>query len=74
MSASSLNALFEPAGRCVTPDDYARLCGPVVFARFITREPVTDQFIDTLIAAWSADALTHPTISAEHRASTPRDK
>src|ERR1700682_4943616 len=50
---AALNTLLAPTGRCVTPDDYARLCGPVIFQRFIAREPVTDRFLDTLVAAWS---------------------
>jgi len=49
----ALNALLEPAGRCVTPDDYSRLCGPVVFGRVIARETISDEFIDDLVAAWS---------------------
>lgn len=50
----ALNALLESSGRRVTPDDYARLCGPVIFQRFIAREPVTDDFLDVLVAGWSA--------------------
>jgi AcrR family transcriptional regulator len=53
----ALNALLEPTGRRVSPDDYARLCGPVLFQRFIAREPVTDQFLDALLAAWCADVF-----------------
>lgn len=49
-----LNALLEPSGHSVSSHDYIRLCGPVIFGRLIAREPVTDQFIDSLVAAWSA--------------------
>jgi AcrR family transcriptional regulator len=49
----ALNDLLEPSGPCITPDEYTRLCGPVIFQRFIAREPVTDQFIDDLVAGWS---------------------
>ena len=52
----ALNALLEPTGHRVGPDDYARLCGPVIFQRFIAREPVTDRFLDTLVATWAAGA------------------
>ncbi|MET0456164.1 MAG: TetR/AcrR family transcriptional regulator [Mycobacterium sp.] len=48
----ALNALVAPSGRQVTPDDYARLCGPVIFRRLIAREVVTDLFIDVLVADW----------------------
>jgi hypothetical protein len=71
MNASFLNALLEPVGRCVTPDDDARLCRPAIFARSITGEPATDQFIDTLVVAWSTDALTHPGSSTMARSATP---
>jgi hypothetical protein len=50
---NALNSLLESSGRRVTPDDYTRLCGPVIFQRFIAREPVSDQFIDDLVARWS---------------------
>ena len=53
----ALNDLLEPTGRRVTPEDYARLCGPVIFQRFIARVPVTDRFIDTLVATWSMDTV-----------------
>jgi len=49
----ALNSLLEPTGRCVTPDDYSRLCGPVIFGRVIARETISDEFIDDLVAAWS---------------------
>jgi AcrR family transcriptional regulator len=52
----ALNALLEPTGARVSPDDYARLCGPVIFQRFIAREPVTDLFLDTLVTGWAAGA------------------
>jgi len=49
----ALSALLEPSGRCVTADDYSRLCGPVIFGRVIAREDISDQFIDDLVTAWS---------------------
>lgn len=49
----ALNHLLESAGLCVTSEQYAQLCGPVIFQRFVAREPVTDQFIDDLVARWS---------------------
>jgi AcrR family transcriptional regulator len=49
----ALNALLEPAGRCVTPEDYSRLSGPVIFGRVIARETITDEFIDELVTEWS---------------------
>jgi AcrR family transcriptional regulator len=50
----ALNQLLEPSGVQVSPEEYARLCGPVIFQRFLTRERVTDQFIDDLVAGWSS--------------------
>jgi hypothetical protein len=50
----ALNQLLEPSGLQVGPEEYARLCGPVIFQRFRTRERVTDQFIDDLVAGWSS--------------------
>lgn len=49
----ALNRLLEPSGVTLDPDQYARLCGPVLFQRFFAREPVTDQLIDQLVATWS---------------------
>jgi AcrR family transcriptional regulator len=61
---SALNTLLEPAGVCVTPEDYARLCGPVIFGRVIAREPITDLFIDDLVAAWSQSKMADQTNQA----------
>ncbi len=60
----ALNGLLEPSGLCVSAEDYTRLCGPVIFQRFLARAPVTDQFIDDLVAGWS------PTRRARHATST----
>lgn len=49
----ALNHLLEPSGIRVTPDEYTRLCGPVIFQRFLAREPVTNRFIDDLVDGWS---------------------
>lgn len=49
----ALNHLLEPSGVSVDADQYARLCGPVLFQRFFAREPATDQFIDDLVSDWS---------------------
>lgn len=50
----ALNRLLEPSGVTLDSDQYARLCGPVLFQRFFAREPAGDQLIDQLVAAWSA--------------------
>lgn len=52
---AALNHLLEPSGVIIDADQYARLCGPVLFRRFFAREPVTDRFIDRLVTAWSTD-------------------
>ncbi|MEU0008006.1 hypothetical protein ABZ079_28010 [Streptomyces sp. NPDC006314] len=48
----ALNQLLAPSGVSIDADEYARLCGPLVCRRFISREPVTDQFIETLAATF----------------------
>jgi AcrR family transcriptional regulator len=50
-----LNHLLEPSGVILDADQYARVCGPVLFQRFFAREPIRDQLIEQLIATWSAD-------------------
>jgi AcrR family transcriptional regulator len=52
---AALNELLASSDYSVSPDDYARLCGPVIFKRFVAREQVTDEFLDTLVAGWAAD-------------------
>jgi AcrR family transcriptional regulator len=52
---ATLNALLASCDYRVSTDDYARLCGPVIFKRFVAREQVTDEFLDTLVAGWAAD-------------------
>lgn len=50
----ALNALLEPTGRHVDPDDFALLCGPILYRRFIARTPVTDQLITRTVDIWLA--------------------
>jgi AcrR family transcriptional regulator len=50
-----LNQLLEPSGVILDADEYARVCGPVLFQRFFAREPIRDQLIEQLVATWSAD-------------------
>ena len=52
---AALNQLLEPAGVTVDADQYARLCGPVLFQRFFARAPVTDDLIEQLVATWSEE-------------------
>ncbi len=52
---AALNQLVEPAGVTVDADQYARLCGPVLFERFFARAPVTDDLIEQLVATWSEE-------------------
>ncbi|MEU6214517.1 TetR/AcrR family transcriptional regulator [Streptomyces sp. NPDC047023] len=46
------NGLLEPSVRPVTADEFARLIGPVLFKRFIARQPVTDAFLDSVVEGW----------------------
>lgn len=48
----ALNTLLAPTGRVVSDDDFALLCGPLLYRRFIARRPVTDAFVATIVEAW----------------------
>ena len=50
----ALNALLEPTGEVLSEDDFALLCGPVLYRRFIARTPITDDFITTIVDTWLA--------------------
>jgi AcrR family transcriptional regulator len=50
-----LNRLLEPSGIVLDSEQYARLCGPVLFQRFFAREPIRDQLIEELVRTWSDD-------------------
>jgi AcrR family transcriptional regulator len=50
---SLLNRLLEPSGVVLDAEQYARLCGPVLFQRFFAREPIRDQLIEQLVRTWS---------------------
>ncbi len=54
---AALNTLLSNTDRSVSPDEFARLVGPVFFQRFLARQAVTDQLIHTTVAAW----LNNPT-------------
>jgi hypothetical protein len=43
--------LLEPSGVVVDAEQYARMCGPVLFQRFFAR----DQLIEQLVRTWSDD-------------------
>ncbi|MEU4359427.1 TetR/AcrR family transcriptional regulator [Streptomyces virginiae] len=63
----ALNQLLAPFGVSVDADEYARLCGPVLFRRFISREPVTDQFIEDLAATFTSSSAPVGPQRKEHR-------
>jgi hypothetical protein len=65
----ALNKLLEPAGRQVTDEEYARLCGPVLSRVFFDRREVTDEFIDATVAQWLA-ALDPPAAPAASQPAT----
>lgn len=56
----ALNALLAPIGRCADEADFALLCGPVLYQRFIARAPVTDLFIATTVDSWLSRAKPEP--------------
>ncbi len=49
----ALNAVLQPTGVSLDGEQYARLCGPMLFQRFFAREPATDQFLEELVQKWS---------------------
>ena len=50
----TLNALLRPTGHTVDEVDFALLCGPILYRRFIARTPVDDGFITTTVDTWLA--------------------
>ncbi|RFA07012.1 hypothetical protein B7R21_16940 [Subtercola boreus] len=53
---AALQALLRPTGLSITAEQFAMLAGPVLFRRFIARQPVSDEFIEVL-AELSLSAL-----------------
>ena len=54
---TALNAVLQPTGVGVDPDQYARLCGPLFFSRLFTPDRPTDDLITHLVATWTHE---HP--------------
>ncbi|MEP7333000.1 MAG: TetR/AcrR family transcriptional regulator [Terracoccus sp.] len=50
----ALNLLLRSTGQTVDDDDFALLCGPILYRRFIARTPVNDRFIATTVDTWLA--------------------
>ncbi|MFE9499053.1 hypothetical protein [Streptomyces collinus] len=48
----ALNQLLAPSGVQMTVDEFTLLTGPVMFRRFLDRQPVTDAYIDTVVTHW----------------------
>ena len=48
----ALNQLLEPSGRQVSPEEHTLLIGPVMFRRFLDRRPITDAYLDAVVAHW----------------------
>lgn len=51
---AALNALLEPSGVRLTAEEYATLCGPILFQRFFARTPAGDDLVRYLAQSWSA--------------------
>ncbi|MCS7483160.1 TetR/AcrR family transcriptional regulator [Umezawaea endophytica] len=51
---SALNVLLAPLGAHLTAEEYATLCGPVLFQRFLTRTPASDDLLRQLAADWAS--------------------
>ncbi|MGI5360015.1 TetR/AcrR family transcriptional regulator [Streptomyces sp. CA-252508] len=48
----ALNELLAPSGLQMTADEFTLLIGPVMFRRFLDRQPLTDAYIDTVVTHW----------------------
>ncbi|MFJ2821876.1 TetR/AcrR family transcriptional regulator [Streptomyces toxytricini] len=48
----ALNELLAPSGIQMTADEFTLLIGPVMFRRFLDRQPLTDTYIDTVVTHW----------------------
>lgn len=57
---AALNRALAPSGVHLGAEQYACLLGPVLFHRFLSREPVPDQLIDQLASNWSTPADGRP--------------
>jgi AcrR family transcriptional regulator len=55
-----LNRLLEPVGVQITASEYHQLAGPLFFRRFFAREPVTEDFVDDVVATWSRQRSDRP--------------
>lgn len=51
---AALAAVVADSGGHLDEQDYARLCGPLIWQRFFARRPVDDDLIDSLVRQWSA--------------------
>ena len=51
---AALAAVVAASGGRLSDEDYARMCGPILFHRFFDRRPVSDELIDALVQDWSA--------------------
>jgi AcrR family transcriptional regulator len=48
----ALNALLAPSGRVIHADEFAGLCGPIMFRAFFSRGKVTRRLIEQVVDAW----------------------
>jgi AcrR family transcriptional regulator len=48
----ALNALLGHTGHHIEHDDFARLCGPVIYQQLIARRTATDDLIAHTVGAW----------------------
>ncbi len=62
----ALNALLEPSGYEVDADEFAGLCGPILFRRLLAHGVVTPTLIERTVDAWL------PTSASSQERATPR--
>ena len=57
---NALNVLLAPSGQRISESEFAQLCGPVMFQRFIAHRHVTDKLINSTVDAWLAQRDEEP--------------
>jgi Bacterial regulatory proteins, tetR family/Tetracyclin repressor-like, C-terminal domain len=50
---AALNLLLDGTGHQVSPDEFAGLCGPVLYRQLLAHGTVTDALIERTVDAWS---------------------
>lgn len=49
---SALNTLLAATDRQVSADEFAHLCGPILYRRFFAAAPISDELIASTVESW----------------------